>query len=510
MILFLLWLAILILPFIFGFLSNSEERIFNGFLLNPIDGNSYLAKMQQGFSGEWSFQLPYTAQKNQQAYIFSFYLFLGHLAQLLHISVMFMFHIVRIFAAIFMFFMMKKFVDLLEVSARYGKFFLLAIMLLGGGMGWLYMISGNLPADFWVAEAYPILSAISNPHFSLSIALILSALILSFEDYSRWWHTVAFFLIGFLLAVISPFSVLIVWIILFGQVFIKWKECRKITITNFIMTALGSLPLVLYQFIAVKNDPILNGWNAQNITPAPTLINFLFSFSPFLIGLPILYLMINRKGEIRLTSMEKTLLIWLVSVIILLYLPLNLQRRFLVAFYVPVVSLFFLFLNRYLNIQQDWKEKNKIRINTVITLLAIPSTILILLGALTAISVRNENLFYPAELVAPANWLKNTTMPGTVVLTGPRTGLLLPSLSPIKTVYGHPFETVNANQTLNQLIEFLSNENPENALSQLRIWQVDYIFYGSEERSLSSPLILESFPLVYEDKNVQIFKVSND
>ncbi len=510
MILFLLWLAILILPFMFGFLLNSEESIFNGFLLNPIDGNSYLAKMQQGYSGGWSFQLPYTAQKNGQAYLFSFYLLLGHLAQLLHLSVMFMFHIARILSAIFMFFVVKKFVDLLEISGRFGKFFLLAILLLGGGMGWLYMFSGNLPADFWVAEAYPLLSAISNPHFSLSFALILSVLILSFRDDSLWRHKGAFFLIGLLLAVISPFSVVIMLIILFGQVFIKRKDYKKVAIIHLFMAAVGSLPLVLYQFMIVKNDPILNGWNAQNITPAPSVINFLFSFSPFIIGLPILYFLINRKGKVHLTSIEKTLLIWLVSVIILLYLPLNLQRRFLVAYYVPAVSLFFLFLNRYMNLNPDWKEKNKIRIKAAFTFLAVPTTIFILSGAFTAISARNESLFYPEYLAAPANWLKNATTPGTVVLAGPRTGLLLPSLSPIKTVYGHPFETVNATKNLAQLNKFLSNENPDNALSQLKIWQVDYIFYGREERSFSRPLILDSFPVVYEDKNVQIYKVSND
>jgi len=53
-----------LLPYLVAARSGGEELVFGGFLLNPIDGNSYLAKMQQGYAGTWRFTLPYTAQKS--------------------------------------------------------------------------------------------------------------------------------------------------------------------------------------------------------------------------------------------------------------------------------------------------------------------------------------------------------------------------------------------------------------------------------------------------------------
>ena len=44
---------------------------------------------------------------------------------------------------------------------------------LGLGLGWLALPFGGVPSDFWVAEAYPFLSSYANPHFPLSLALLL-------------------------------------------------------------------------------------------------------------------------------------------------------------------------------------------------------------------------------------------------------------------------------------------------------------------------------------------------
>ena len=57
------------------------DHIFMGVLVNPADGNSYFAKMREGWRGDWLFTLPYTAQPGAGALIFTYYLFLGHVAR---------------------------------------------------------------------------------------------------------------------------------------------------------------------------------------------------------------------------------------------------------------------------------------------------------------------------------------------------------------------------------------------------------------------------------------------
>jgi len=62
-------LIIISLPYIVAAKSTGNTSQFGGFLLNPIDGNSYLAKMNEGYSGEWLFTLPFTPGHENGAFL---------------------------------------------------------------------------------------------------------------------------------------------------------------------------------------------------------------------------------------------------------------------------------------------------------------------------------------------------------------------------------------------------------------------------------------------------------
>ena len=47
----MLLVALITLPYLLAYRAGGSESYFAGFLLNPIDGQSYLAKMQQGCRG---------------------------------------------------------------------------------------------------------------------------------------------------------------------------------------------------------------------------------------------------------------------------------------------------------------------------------------------------------------------------------------------------------------------------------------------------------------------------
>ena len=80
------------------------EAVFSGFLVNPVDGFSYLAKMFQGSSGGWLFQLPYAPEPGEGVLLFTFHIFLGKLVNLTGWSPQFLYHSVRVIAAGAMFF----------------------------------------------------------------------------------------------------------------------------------------------------------------------------------------------------------------------------------------------------------------------------------------------------------------------------------------------------------------------------------------------------------------------
>ena len=71
---FLLYLFV-VLGFVLGPALYASQNApagyeFAGFTYNAIDGNSYLAKMRQGWEGEWKFTLPYTSDPGEGTYLF--------------------------------------------------------------------------------------------------------------------------------------------------------------------------------------------------------------------------------------------------------------------------------------------------------------------------------------------------------------------------------------------------------------------------------------------------------
>ena len=63
------------LPYLYAYLVAPDDMQFTGLLSNPMDGNSYLAKMRQGAQGKWLFHLTYTSEDHEEAFIFTYYLF---------------------------------------------------------------------------------------------------------------------------------------------------------------------------------------------------------------------------------------------------------------------------------------------------------------------------------------------------------------------------------------------------------------------------------------------------
>jgi hypothetical protein len=115
--------------------------------------------------------------------------------------------------------------------------------------------------------------------------------------------------------------------------------------------------------------------------------------------------------------------------------------------------------------------------------LALPSTLLILLVGLFGAQTRDPALYLTQSEVQALEWLESNTPADALVLAAPETGLLIPAHTGRRVLYGHPFETVNAESEQAQVVAFFQGEMqaPATFVEQR---QVDYIFYGPRERSL--------------------------
>ncbi len=514
--LILISLTVLLLvsvPFLLAERAAGSDFIFNGFLLNPFDGNTYLAKMYQGWQGSWRFQLPYTADSGEGAYLFLFYYALGHLARLLHLSNIVVFHLVRWLGTIFLLWTMWRYFGAV-FSATRPRRFAFALAALGSGIGWLLVLSGELTSDFWVAEAYPFLSAYANPHFPVSLALMLWLLMPPLSQPLRGWHYGVVGSSGFILSVMSPFSVVVVLMVL-GGVFLfgllQNRESRNL-LWRMVCIALLGLPVMIYDLWIVAVDPVLAGWNAQNLTPSPPFWDLLLSLSPALllagIGAWGMFWR-GKQGKFMDGGPHENwlpLLMWAGLGLVLMYLPWGLQRRFIIGFYIPLAGLSALGM--------EFLARDRLRryrfLTVAVFMLAIPTNLIVLLAGFQATRTHDPQIYLTRSEFQGLAWIEENADPGDLVLAGPEMGLFIPAYTGRRVIYGHPFETVAAEDQEKAVIDFFSGDwSATERSSFLEDQGVDFIFYGPREAALGPLSIPSIWELVFRESDVKVYIPTN-
>ena len=97
-----------------------------------------------------------------------------------------------------------------------------------------------------------------------------------------------------------------------------------------------------------------------------------------------------------------------------------------------------------------------------------------------------------------------------VVLANEENGLIIPALARFKVVYGHPFESMNAEETRIIVNDFWTNElSDEKSRNFLAANHVDYIFCEYINNIHNCPTITQSQEIIYEASNITIFQVEN-
>ncbi len=492
----LVFLLLIGLPVLLAAATAGPDDVFGGFLYNPIDGHTYLAKMRQGWLGEWRYQIPFTQELSDGAYINTFYLALGHLARLTGLPLALVFHLARLLGATALVFALYHFGRaLFETSASQRQFLLLALF--GSGLGWLATAAPELPPDFTIPEAYPFLAAYANPHFPLGMALQVWLFTPPKESLTGR-RAILVFLAALALAAISSFSfpvVLAAW----GLWAIRRSGAftRKDAFAYTLVLGLGGGSVLLYYLNALRADPVLAGWSAQNLTPLPPLWQVALAFAPaLLLAVPGGWVALDKKSHASLWWLVG---LWAALTPLLAIAPFELQRRFLSGWQVPLAALAVLALKDYLS------EARARQIWRVVFLLALPTNFIILLTAGFALASRPPEIYFTAGEVAAHRWLLENAPPGALVLAGPESGLHLPGAAAVRVPYGHPFETLDAGRREGDVLRFFANPDGESSFFYLMSLQPEYIFYGPREAALGPPPT--DWPVIFFNQDVRIYVV---
>jgi len=464
--------------------ANAGELRFMGFLFNPADGASYLAKMRQGYEGQWLYHLAFTENPGPGVLLFPWYLFLGHLARIFSLPLIAIWQIARLTAATVFLVTAWEFLGRIGLAAR-ARAVAWVVTALGSGFGFI-MIGLHLPftTDLWVPEYIPFLGLLTNVHFPLSIGLILILLMRIAWPVRK--PTIFSFLltglIGAMLGALQPFAVLPV-----GLALAAWIIWRRVAsgrfpdgaIAGLIAAGLGMLPWVVYDYWITRTLPDIASWFAQNQTPTPPLWDVALSMGlpGLIVGVSFLRWLLTPKNfreKIRSIPSASILLgLWLAINLILLYAPFSLQRRLMLGMWIPLAALAAPKIEAWLfrpafSLTRGWI----IGVPLVLTNAAF--FVLILAGGLR----RNPDLFLGHDEAAAVDWL-NANAHGAVVLASPEISQWLPGMAGARVVYGHPMETPNAEKMRNTVERFFSGADTGELLNDHNI---DFIFYGPREK----------------------------
>jgi hypothetical protein len=494
----LLIVGLVSLPYLAGWLLTPAGYHFTGLLVNPIDGHSYLAKIGQGAAGSWLFRLPYTSEPHEPVLVFTYHLALGHLAPANSpLTWVWLYHLARSFfgVAVLLAFYGTASFFMQDVAQRRLAFLFAG---LASGLGWLV---GSGP-DLTVPEAVTFASLLVNGHFGATSLLILLAIvgITVAPAGKRWWGLLV--IVGASLAMIQPYALLVVGLAAGGWVTargIQERRLPRLPSGRLVLVALAASPILIYYLWMLRTNPHISRWMAQNITPSPPLWQWLSAYG---ILVPLAAAGAWRSAT-RRTPADWLLLAWAGGQLALMLFPISLQRRLSTGLHLPLCLL----------AAVGWREviahrlaaRRRRVLEAALLLIAFPSNLLLLLAGPHAVLTRDPYVLLSDDQWEAMAWLREQVPAEAVVLTDDELGTIVPAWGGgARVVYGHPFETLEAEDKRTAVNQFCSGRlSAEEGASLLGRYGVQVIILQAGRCDPSS--LPPGFGLAWESETVSIY-----
>jgi hypothetical protein len=463
-----LFVALTLVPYVLVLLLDQSVANwrFMGILANPFDGATYLAKIGQGQQGAWLYSLAHTPEAAAPVAIQLFYIFLGQASRLTGFSPLLTFHIARLITGFAMYLMLYYFGATVWQKLRARRLFF-GIVGICSGLGWLALLFGLQPTDFYVPEAIPLYSVYANPHFPLSIgmvALLAAQFVIILRPGYAQMPTmgnggVIVVALSALLALIQPQAWLPISVAIVTYFLLHTLRTRQLPQRHeaawAALAIFPGVPILLYDIAITVFDPLYKAWNEQNQTPSGSPLNYVFGFG-------VLWL-VAAPGIIRAARRfeqdgDRLMLVWLVTNLLLLYAPFNLQRRLVIAMIIPLGYFCVRAMEDYW--LQRMHPRRRMLWIILLFVVCLPSNALaLILPVSSALNPRvglESGVLLTADDSQALDWLQENITSTSVVMALPKLSLWIPAKTSARVVYGHPFETVYAADKLKKVRDFYS------------------------------------------------------
>jgi hypothetical protein len=508
--LILIWSSI---PNWVGYASQNEKWVFAGTYFDAPDYAVHIAMLRTGMEGAWGYNLRFTTEPHSTAYIRMFYIILGEINRPLGIDPAIVFQIARWifgYTALFSIYLLIK--RAFDDPRWQWLAFLLAVF--GAGLGWL-QIAFNIvpgiiaPVDIWLIDAYVLFSLSLFPHFAFTLTLMCLALVffLDFLNAGNWLRIPAIVLAATLVQFVNPIAFIVIDVSMATAAFLQWSKQHKINANEFIaltFIALAQIPLLIYNFLLLSQDPVWSQFTAQNLTLSPPPIYYIWGFG-FFWPLAIV-------GTIRAVRERNTILLaslaWIIVAFALAYAPFGIQRRFLLGITIPLSLLAITGLSDILQVishKNTWVMQRVSGLALTIVLLTSVTTLTIMPGFSLYLQSHPAKYFYPRQLTIALNWISANTQPDDFVLGAEHTGEFVAQVTGRRVFLGHEMETLNYHVKTEKVNQFYEGQLPADWITQ---FPVKWVIYGPYEREIAPGF--EPGPnleLVFQNEATQIYKV---
>jgi hypothetical protein len=458
---------------------------FTGFLVNPLDGFSYLAKMRQAAEGAWLLTMPYVSEPQQPAFIWPQYVLLGKFAALTGLPLILVYHGARIVTGLAMLGVLYAFLAtvLADNPLRRTAFVLLSA---GSGLSWLTSLWGFVGADATVQVSTTFHALLSNMHFPLATALMVLPFLLVLRGLPNPGSRpiVAGAGSGALLATVAPFLIVIqltvggAWSALLLATGRLSFRPRLLLLPALPMAIAAGLTYILWM------NPAIRSWLQQTVNPPPTPAAFIVGYGvllPFAVAGAIAVL--HRVDEATCSRAGALLAaIWTIVGAVLIYLPFPWQRRLMEGYDIPLSILAALGLRWAVSSLGPAARR---RITASAMALATMGTLWLAGASVMGSLALREPHYLPEADVRGLAWLEEHTTALDLVLASPTIGNVIPAYSDARVYWGHPWETPDADRKEERLLRFYARAATETERCTLaREAGASFVYWGPSETRL--------------------------
>ena len=496
-----------------GHSLENESQSYVGTFFDTRDYAVHVAMIRAGMQGDWAYSFRFTTEPHQPQYIRLFYIILGQLNRLLQMEPENLFHAARWIlgyaALITLYRMLKRF---FASPSSVWVAFLLGVM--GSGLGMVQGLFGwhsgaGVPVDLWLIDAYMLFSLSLFPHFAFTLTLMCVAV-------SAWMDFLAAgdlrfvgLLVGaaVLVQFVNPIAFVLVDVFFAVVTLLTWWKSSRIVWRQawaLAFIALSQIPLFLYNFLLLQNDPLWSVFTLQNKTLSPAPIYYLWGFGLFwLFGAIGLVRALRERHPAMLAAGA-----WIISAFVLAYAPLAIQRRFLLGVTIPfgVLSAYALEWIAARIIQ--WRPSLRrylagpalilVAFMSLTSLLLVPAYVFFLAG-------HPVDYFYPHSLDEAFTWISDNSQPDDFFLGAESSGRLIAQKTGRQVVLGHPMETLDYTLKVERVKAYYSGAGSADGISAP---PVRWVIFGPYEQDLSPNFKPgPNLQLMFANEAVKIFRI---